>query len=339
MDVHEDFRNCLIAELMLKLNGDTQAVQTVVSVFDSLLNDFDVHRKEKQLVVYQNPIPKLVQLYLSIKELEGLSKGTIDAYRLGLYRFFLFCNKQPEEVAPADIRNWVLYIRSTGRVCDRTLNGYIGIIEYFYNWALKLGYVQKVPTAVIPKIKYEKKQRGYLSQIELQYIRDACETLREKALIEFLYSTGCRVSEVVGVKLCDLNWENNTVHVFGKGRKHRNVFINAKCEVALKKYIASRNDQCEYIFASERTYAGQPKSLTTAAVNKIIKQIVARIDGFHKPVYAHLFRHTTATTAIQNGMPIEDICQLLGHESVATTMIYAKTTESKVQREHNRCVI
>ena len=122
MDVHEDFRNCLIAELMLKLNGDTQAVQNVVSVFDSLLNDFDVYRKEKQLVVYQNPIPKLVQLYLSIKELEGLSKGTIDAYRLGLYRFFLFCNKQPEEVAPADIRNWVLYIRSTGRVCDRTLN-------------------------------------------------------------------------------------------------------------------------------------------------------------------------------------------------------------------------
>ena len=83
MDVHEDFRNCLIAELMLKLNGDTHAVQNVVSVFDSLLNDFDVHRKEKQLVVYQNPIPKLVQLYLSIKELEGLSKGTIDAYRLG----------------------------------------------------------------------------------------------------------------------------------------------------------------------------------------------------------------------------------------------------------------
>ena len=336
MEAHEEFRNCLINELMLKLPDNTGIVQDVVSVFDYLLSDFDISKKEKQIVVYQNPIPKLVQLYLSVKELEGLSAGTIDGYRLGLYKFFLFCNKQPEEVTPADVRNWILQLKRSGKVSDRTLNWYVGILEYFYNWALKLGYVHIVPTTIIPKIKYEKKQRGYLSQIELQYIRDACITLREKALIEFLYSTGCRVSTA---KLCDLNWENNTVHVFGKGKKHRNSYINAKCEVALKKYLSSRTDKCEYIFVSERNYCGQPRMLSTAAINKIIKEIVSRIDGFTKHVSAHLFRHTTATTAIQNGMPVEDICKLLGHESVATTMIYAKTTENKVHTEHTRCVI
>lgn len=155
--------------------------------------------------------------------------------------------------------------------------------------------------------------------------------------MEFLYSTGCRVSEMSAVKKKDINWLDNSVRLFGKGKKHRLSFINAKAEVAIKNYLNSRKDDSEFLFVSERAPHGQ---LSKDAYEKIIRNIVKRtpeVQGKH--ITPHTFRHTMATTALRGGMPITDISKLLGHEKIDTTMIYAKTSTEEIREGHKRFVI
>ena len=176
-----------------------------------------------------------------------------------------------------------------------------------------------------------------MTQIELEYIRKACNTLRDKAIVEFLYSTGCRVSELCGVKKSDIDWTNKSVHLYGKGKKHRTSYINAKSEITLLTYLESRDDSSDYLFVSERKPHGQ---LKRDAVEKVIRQIAERAsNNIQKPISPHIFRHTCATTALNNGMPIEDISKLLGHESISTTIIYSKVSMESVQSNHKKYVI
>jgi integrase/recombinase XerD len=161
--------------------------------------------------------------------------------------------------------------------------------------------------------------------------------LRERAIIEFLYSTGARVSELTIIKKSDINWYEKSVYLFGKGRKHRISFLNAKAEVALMKYLESRDDDCEYLFA---TIKKPHRNLSKDGVEKIVRNIAHRAsDNIGKHITPHILRHTTATTALQSGMPIADISKLLGHESIDTTMIYAKSSLEDVRSGHKKHII
>ena len=189
----------------------------------------------------------------------------------------------------------------------------------------------------IQAIRYEKKPRQNLTQLELEYLRTGCQTSRDRAIIEFLYSTGCRVSELAGVKKSDIDWSTKTVHLFGKGKKHRSSYINAKAEVTLSSYLNSRNDDCDFLFCTERKPI---RGLQREAIEKIVRNISTRsMEKTQKHVTPHILRHTTATIALQSGMPIEDISRLLGHEKIDTTLIYAHTLEESVREGHRKYIV
>lgn len=209
------------------------------------------------------------------------------------------------------------------------------MICWFFGWAHKEEYITHNPATSIKPIKHEVKERQVLTQLELEYLRKAYKTARQKAILEFLYSTGCRVSELTLVKKSDIDWKENTVHLFGKGQKHRTSFINAKAEVAIKDYLASRFDESEYLFVSERMPI---HPLQKSSIEKIIRELAAASD-VTKHVTPHILRHTCATQALESGMPVEDVSKLLGHSQINTTMIYAKASLDKVQNEHRRCVV
>lgn len=145
------------------------------------------------------------------------------------------------------------------------------------------------------------------------------------------------VSEVAVLKKDDINWYEKSVRLFGKGRKYRISFLNAKAEVALIKYLESRNDDCEYLFTTmKKPYA----NLSKDGIEKIVRNIACRVsDKIGKRITPHILRHTTATTALQSGMPISDISKLLGHESIDTTMIYAKSSLEDVHSGHKKHIV
>lgn len=336
MNAYEQLKNTFLLELetlnpcLIKDHFDC-----ISTALDKAAFHYDVSQKETSLVVVDDPIPHLVKIYLVVKKTEGLSDGTLANYYNILKAFFLWVKKQPQDVVANDIRMFIYNYQQIKSVSDRTLDKYREYLCWFFHWAHTEEYIPHNPGRSVKALKYEIKERQALSQIELEYLRLACKTPREKAIIEFLYSTGCRVSELTGVKKNDIDWKQNTVHLFGKGKKHRTSFINAKCEVALLEYLKSRNDESEYLFVSERKPHGKVGKCT---IEKVIRDLSERAN-LSKKITPHILRHTTATQACNNGMAIEEVSKLLGHANVATTMVYAKVSSENVHSQHTRCVI
>lgn len=336
MNLYEQMKNLFLSELETLLPDISGEISSrVVQALDKACYGYNIVEKSVALTTYIDPIPQMVKVYLAIKKTEGLSEDTLKNYGRVLKAFFLWAKKQPQEITPLDIRMFIYNYQQTNRVSDRTLDKYRQMICWFFSWAFSEEYIPHNPAKSIKAIKHETKERQALDQIELEYLRKSCQSKRESAIVEFFYSTGCRVSELTNVKLSDIDWNNKTVHLFGKGKKHRTSFINAKCEVSLKEYLSERDEVNEYLFITQR----RPfRKMTKAAVEKNLRQLSER-SNLKKPITPHILRHTTATQAVNSGMPIEDVSKLLGHANVATTMIYAKISTDKVQTEHNRCII
>lgn len=335
--MYEHFRNdfqCAAAEHGMQ----RQSIVDVLGLLDQLAVKYEIHRKELALAKYSEEVPELVKIYLVCKKIEGLSQQTLDTYLRMLKLFFREIKKPLPKITTNDIRVYLFGYQQRRGCSNRTLDKYRQYLASFFSWATDEGYVPSNPMRTIPAIKYEKKPRENLTHLELEYLRQSCRTTREQAIIEFLFSTGCRVSELSGVKMNDVDWTARTVHLFGKGSKqHRTSFINAKCEVALKAYLKERTDDCEYLFATERKPYRQ---LKRDALEKIVRNIASRSsEEMHKHVTPHVLRHTTATLALQSGMPIADLSKLLGHEKIDTTMIYVHSSMESVQAGHRKYVV
>ena len=334
--MYEHFRNDFQC-VALEQEMPQQTVMDVLKVMDHVAAWYEVRKKELSLAVYNDGLPEIAKTYLVCKKIEGLSDRTLATYMRMLQIFFREVRKPVEQITTNEIRVYLFSYQQNRGCSNRSLDKYRGYLSSFFAWATAEGYLARNPMRTIPVIKYEKKPRQNLTQLELEYLRSGCRTPRDLAIIEFLYSTGCRVSELCGVKKSDINWATRSVHLFGKGQKHRTSYINAKAEVALKTYLKSRNDDSEYVFVTVRRPYRQLKQ---AAVEKIVRTIAGRTsEEMQKHVTPHILRHTTATIALQSGMPIADISKLLGHESINTTMIYAHTSMETVQNGHRKYVV
>lgn len=332
--MYEMFRNEYMMEIM-SLPED--AAQIAIKALDRVAAKYDFSKKELGIALYGEELPDVVKMYLVVKKMAGLSDGTLRNYKLMLELFFRRVRLPPERVGPNDIRMFLYDYQLERGISARTLDKYREYIARFFSWANSEGYISKDPAKSIPAIKHEVKPRVALSQVELEYLRSACETPRETAIIEMLYSTGCRVSELAGLMKSDINWHDKSVHLYGKGRKHRTSFLNAKAYVALVRYLDSRNDSSDFLFVSSRRPYG---ALKKEGIEKIVRTISSRPScKTDKAITPHVLRHTTATTALQSGMPIEDISKLLGHAKIDTTMIYAKTSLENVRSEHKKHII
>ena len=333
---YEHFRNEYMAAAHdAQLSGD--ALIATLKILDTVAEHYDFSPKETALAPYTGgELPEVAKIYLVCKKIEGLSEQTLKTYMRNLKLFFSAVSKPLPEITTNDIRVYLFRYQQERGCTDRSLDKYRGYLSGFFAWAAAEGYLEKDPMRTIQAIKYEVKPREHLTQLELEYLRAACATPRESAIVEALYSTGCRVAELAGLKLSDIDWNARSVHLFGKGKKHRTSYLNAKAEVALRAYLSTRVDDCPYLITSIRKPYRQ---LTTAQIQKIMRGIVGRACQIQKHVTPHVIRHTTATTALQSGMPIVDISKLLGHSKVDTTMIYAHTSTADVQNGHRKYIV
>lgn len=331
--MYDKLRNDFILELSKYY--PTEDINKICKCLDYSVDNYDITEKQTGLIIYEpDEIPVLVKEYIAVKRIEGLSEKTLKNYFIFLAKFFTSVNKTPQQVEKNDIMLFLYRYKEERQISDRTLDKIREYICRFFNWLCDEGYLERSPARTIKPIKYEIKEREGLTMLELEYVRNACETLREKAMIEFFYSTGCRVSELAIVKRTDIDFITGEVKLFGKGKKHRVSYLNPKAKVALKEYWLSRSDNVDIAFISEKG----SKPLQKEGIEKAIRKIAVR-SGINKKLTPHVIRHTTATQGLNNGMPIESIQMLLGHSSINTTMIYAKTSMDRVKMEHQRYVI
>ena len=332
----DEYRLSLIRELAVA-GMDDKTMQQVMCIIDRVGGDYEVTKKCTALVPIEATAQRMLLEYLACKSLEGFSKETLSNYHVALTKFITTVKKRVEEITSNDIRAYLYQYQNTRKISNRTLDHLRTTIAGFFHWAYAEGRLEHDPSIAIRPIKFIITPKPSLSQIELEYVRKKLGDARERAIIEIFYSTGCRVSELCGLKKADVDWDNETVLIFGKGGKYRTGFLNAKAIVALRDYLDTRTDNNDYLIVSDRKPHGQ---LKRAAVEKIVRLLSERafyLTGVH--ITPHVFRHTTISTALHNGMPLQNVSKMAGHAEVRTTMGYAKIDYSDVQHDHSKYVI
>lgn len=275
-----------------------------------------------------------IKLYISSKRIEGLSETTLADYYRELVMFEYFVGKPTVQIATTDIRQ---YLAHNENVMLSTNAKKLSVIKSFFTWLVDEEIILRNPALRIKQMKQPKRLPKALSAIELEQVREACQTLRERALVEVMYSTGCRLSEVSNMKRRGIDWASGAMSVIGKGNKERIVYLNPKAKFHTERYLkeCERDEvDSEYLFSTERRPYRQMKN---KSIQDVIDKIATRTD-IQKNITPHVFRHTFATLAMESGIELGDLQQLLGHESANTTLRYAAVSEQRKHAAHKRFV-
>ena len=290
------------------------------------------YRVSRQDETSRGSLKRRVPAFLAAKRIDGLSAKTIENYRYTLGIFTEQVDRAVTKITVDDLREYISYLSETRGLRDGSLLTHINTLRSFFSWLTVEDIIRKNPMLKIKSPRLDRaRSRHALSQEQLERLRDVCKTYKERALVEFLASSGCRLSEVSGIRMEDVNWRDRSVVVHGKGNKSRKVYFSVRAKLMLEEYIARRKGG-DALFASVKTPypAMQPR-----AIQRALGLIGDRV-GLH--VHPHLLRHTFATLALAGGMDITVIQRLLGHEDTKTTLIYAELSQRTVQYEYERIV-
>lgn len=272
------------------------------------------------------------ELFLSAKQLEGLSPLTIQGYNLELRIFAGHIHKRVDEITTGDLR---VYLGKFNHLKMSSISKRLSVLKSFFGWLTAEEIIPRDPTAKIKTPKTEKRPPKALSIEELEMLREGCKTSRQRALLEVLYATGCRLSEVISLNRDEVDFGEMGARVVGKGNKIRDVFLSHKASYHLKKYLFSRGDQDPALFVTERR---PHKRLGARSVQREIDTI-AEQAGLNKKISPHCLRHTFATLTLNNGAELAAVQALLGHSSPQTTMIYAQLTDEKKKESHRKYLV
>ena len=328
-NTYENFRTVLAMNLCTVLQ-DPDALHKVLDMVDLTMHDYEISRKSQEIIPATGT-PEVVKYYLASKAIANLSKGSLKQYRYKLEHFFCTVRKSYLDITANDIRIYLYNFKMERNASDCYVDNVRITLNTFFQWMTDNDYLPRNPCGKIEKIKYTPKRRKAFTTLNLEQLRWHCEDVREKALIDFLYSTGCRISECADVLLEDIDWVNNAVLIrHGKGDKERTVYFNDECNVSLREYIKTRQDDTLALWVSTKRPHQQ---LQSHALENIVKNIGNR-TGLH--AYPHKFRHTFATVGLHNGIPLDKLQALLGHTNPQTTMIYADHDHSQIHMEHKK---
>ncbi len=313
------------------LSPDVDSIKLKVRL-EEIINRYEINLKSE--VTQKEDLIANIKLYISAKRLEGLSDLTLQDYYRELLLFEFYVQKPTVNITTSDIRQ---YLANDENVSASTTGKKLSVIKTFFTWLVDEEILLKNPAARIKQVKLPKRLPKALTALELEALREACETLRERALVEVLYSTGCRLSEVSNMTKGKVDWSTCSLSVIGKGNKERIVYLNPKATYHLERYLEEceeDDNNSEYIFTTIRRPYRQMQNKT---IQDLVDKIASRTN-IAKNVTPHVFRHTMATLAMENGIELGDLQQLLGHESANTTLRYAAVSEERKHQAHKRFV-
>lgn len=311
----------------LRVNLDKQL--EVKKIIDETLYDYEVQTKSKELIT--SDIEEKSQLYLACKKLEGLSSKTLYNYKLFLTKLNMFFTKPCSTISTMDLRMF-LSVMEKGKQAS-TVNGYITYLKNFFGWLQNEEYILKNPAAKLKQTKVPKViLQGYKAE-NLEKLRESCITEKQKCLFELLDSTACRISEIDNIKIEDINWQEQSIVVTGKGNKQRIVYFSTRAKLHMKAYIADRTEG--YLFISDKA----PHQHIQVRALQLILANIKKKAGVTERVHCHKFRRTQATYLLNSGMTIQGVQKILGHTSPDTTQRYAQLSQENLKNEYKRLVV
>ena len=336
-----NYRNCneevtvkLIGRLTIELpelEVNLPKQLQIKRLVEEVLYGYEVTSKETALVT--SDLDGKINYFLATKKLEGLSAATLKNYTYTLRKLEKFFNKPVSTISTGDIK---MFMYSEGETKSPAgLNTFMTPIRLFFKFLQNEEFIVKDPCASIKPVKEPKREKKPLNEEQVEMLRDCVLSKRDRAILEFFLSTGCRVAEVGNVKISDIDFANKTLMVIGKGNKERRVYFTERCKRALINYLNGRKDNEPYLFVSERA---PHKKLNNRGYQVIVDKM-QRMANIDMNVTPHTFRHTFATNALKSGMKPEVIQQILGHNDVGLTLrVYAKLAQTEVEYSYRKLV-
>lgn len=316
---------------------------------ESILNDMSAYLNITQMKQLQESLLKRLEyelpkeekigndeyllMFLSAKQVEGCSQRTLIYYESTIDKMLSIIKTPIRKITTEIIREYLKEYQKINNCSKVTIDNVRRNISSFFSWLEEENHILKNPVRRIRKIKTGLTVKEIISDEKIELIRDACKNSRDLAIIDMLYSTGIRVGELVKLDITDINFHERECIVYGKGDKERRVYFDAKTKLHLKRYLNERTDTSKALFV---TYHKPHKRLQISGVEISVRNL-GRSIGIEN-IHPHKFRRTMATRAIDKGMPIEQVQQLLGHQQIDTTMKYAMVNQNNVKISHKKYI-
>ena len=322
-----------------------ELINTVLSQMMPILSNEQASRLQEvlthalfHLTVTQEEAPSEdstapLDAFLAAKKVEGCSEKTLIYYRKTVRNMLDGIGKPAQQVTTDDLRGYLSNYQQQRGASKVTIDNIRRILSSFFSWLEDEDYILKSPARRIHKVKTAKVVKDTYTDETLERMRDGCGNLRDLAIIDMLASTGMRVGELMLLNREDINFEERECVVLGKGNKERVVYFDARTKIHLLNYLGSRQDTAPALFVGLRA---PHKRLTIGGVESMLRMLGKALNI--PKVHPHKFRRTLATTAIDKGMPIEQVQQLLGHQKIDTTLHYAMVKQQNVKQAHRKYI-
>lgn len=313
---------------------DSRQLQKLEKVLNNNLHGKQINNECTELSTYSDDNDYILKVFAANKKLENLSEKSISQYVRTTRKLLLTLNKNFKDVTTNDIKYYLDMYQTHNKVSMTTLDNTLRFISAFYTWSSEEKYTSSNPARSIKNIKRIQKQKEYLTGHEVERIKSACQTKREHALVNFLLSVGCRVSELESLNISDVNLLDNSLSIYGsKSKTYREAFLNDSGNLHLTNYIMSRDDDSDALFVASK---GKHKRLGVSSIQREL-QAIAKRAGVKKHVTVHLFRKTFATRLSAAGVRIEVIKELLGHANILVTVnSYVTISKEDIRLAHRR---
>ena len=319
-----DAKKELVGQLAALMPGMVEEIARIVGDY----------RISRELSRERCGLERKVSAFLAAKKIDGLSPKTLKNYREMLSAFAAKVEKPVTRIDTDDIRGYIAYLAQERGLKDSSIQTHINTLRSFFSWLDQEDAIRKNLMRKIKSLKLDKFQaRRPLTPEELERLRDGCRSYKEKALVEFLVSSGCRLSEVAGIRADQIDWRERSVEVLGKGGKRRVVYFSVRASLMLRAYIEQRKGG-EALFASSKA---PYEPMSPRAIERAVETVGVRA-GERRRIHPHLLRHTFATNALHGGMDLTVIQHLLGHSDPKTTMIYAELRPDAVKYAYERVI-
>ena len=319
-------KNVLLTRMEQQLRDTLTAadLSAVMAKLSDQLGAFEIQQSESP-----EEQDDLLAAFLDAKSIEGRSPKTLKRYEYLVKQMMAAVHVNTREITVYHLRRYLGEMKARG-VQDRTLDGVRQVFSSYFGWLHRESLIPANPCANLGAIKVPKKAVEIFSEIDIELLREACQTAREKALFNFLLSTGCRVGEVIGLDRGSIDLQARMCIVHGKGSKDRKVYFDSVTGMMLESYLATRTDDSPAMFLSRLG-----ERYTAGGIRNALNSLGERAGVQH--VHPHRFRRTCATRLIARGMAIQDVARILGHDKLETTMHYVRLDDQTIHNNYNRC--
>lgn len=326
-----DIRETIIRAVMAALHGRVpdETANTVQDVLILELNAYEVQERCTEVAVIDNSGEGLLRRFVATKRIEGTADSTLRRYADENGKLIRFFGKPLFEITTYDLRFYLSRRRQQGKMSNRSLDGLRRCFSSFFSWLAAEGLIGRNPCAALSQIRFRKAIKKPYTATDMEKLRKSCDNIRDLALLDFLYCTGCRVSEVSRMDVWDVDFERMECRVLGKGNKERVVYLSPVAAMHLQEYLRTRKYDSDALFLGHGT-----KRLGKNGIEALLKRIgmAAGVENVHP----HRYRRTLATNLLDRGMNIQDVAAILGHEDLKTTQIYCYISQNNVRAAYQK---